>query len=553
MAGKRTTRRIDRRVWLALLILVGAVVWSKDLGVGGLGWSDAPLHAMDGVLIHDLIKDMPDQPLSQWVMHYYGKFPCLGLIVYYPPFFAVIEAAMFLIFGISAAVARLTVVFFALGALVAIYWAARQLLDRDAAIFAAAVWASMPSTVLWSRQVMLEIPTVAMIALCCGLYLKFRSTKHVGWLWACGAAFVLAALTKQTAIFIAPVIVIDMLITVGWKKSVKGGNLIIGAVAGGIVLGYLLFAARYARLSSVLVWDESWFDLLGIRNWTYYPAALPKILGWPGLAFAVIALALVIVGSKTKHIRLPIVWAGIFYLFASIIAYKEPRYFYFITPVAAVVIAAGFSLAVKGTHLKRSCHALLCLLICWQFLAGWHAKCDRPADYRAAADLVHAGNPTGETELVLVDAVRDGQFVFDLRQAQGHDGKCYVLRGSKVLYSRAARVRWYYSEYVKTHADVLKLIDTYGIRYIIVESGPPDVDDWQAYFPPPSTLLRQVLSDAKRFEKIAGYPISNDHVSPWKNVRLEVYRNHRPTRRKTDHLTIPVPAAGKTLQIPLAN
>jgi len=538
-------------LWLAIVILAGVIVWTRHITVGGFGWSDAPLHAMDGVIIHDLIRDFPDQPLQSWAIHYYAKLPCLGLVVYYPPLFAVVEAGMFLVFGISAAVARMTVVVFGLVGLFAMYWIARQILDRHAAVFTAALWASLPATVLWSRQVMLEVPAMALVMVCCGLYLKFRSTRRAGWLWAAAAALVLAVLTKQTAVFIAAVILVDMLITLGWKKSVNGQNLIIAAVTAGIILGYLLFASRYGKLSHQLVSGERWTHLLTVRNWTYYPAALPELLGWPALAFAGIGLLITAAVRTIRQIRLPIIWAAVFYVFAGVIAYKEPRYLYFITPPAAICIAAGLSAAVKPAAMKRSCHALLAVLICWQFLDAWRADPRRPADYQPAAQWIADAEPADHVKLVQVDAVRDGQYIFDLRRAQGRDGKCYVLRGSKLLYSRAARIRWGYTEYVKTPADVLALIDTYGLRYIIVESNPPNVPDWQAYFPPPSVLLRQVLRDGSRFKQIATYPIAGQANPIWKDVTLQIYENRRPASRKTNHVTIPVPAMEKILKIPL--
>lgn len=549
MSKKRSQRAIDSRYWLIPLTLAAVVIWGPQITQGGFGWSDAPLHVMDGVFLRDmLVHWRGGESLHDWACQYYARYPTLGLIVYYPPFFAVVEAIMFLIFGISAVVARATVILFALVALFACYWVARQLLDQDSAIFAAAIWAALPSTVLWSRQVMLEAPTVAMILLSCGLYLKFRANRqNVRWLAAAAALWVLAVLTKQWAVFIAPVFVIDLIRTVGWRKTITFPNALTAAVAGGIVFGYLLFSASYAHLSRLLLrGPENWAHLLALESWTFYLKALPDVFGWPVLVFAVAGLLLLAASGKAQTAGILTLWAIGFYLFASVIWYKEPRYAYLVAPVAAILAAGGFRFAVKTTKLKRACTWLLIILICWQFLDAWRRYPGRWPDYRPAADLVSAED---SFQLCLVDGVREGQFIFDMRRAQGYDGRCYVLRGSKLLYSRAARKQWWFHEHVKSKAEVRQLIDDYGIRYIVVESGPPQTPDWQNYFHRPSRWLRQVLQDNTQFELLAQYTISDDPI--WNNVHLNVYRNRLATHPKYRQLTIPVPAMGRNVTITL--
>jgi len=544
MGRRSPSKRIDSRYWLVPILLAGVVVWSKQITIGGTSWSDAPLHVMDGVFLRDLLVHWRGGSLQVWAVQYYAKFPCLGLVVYYPPFFAIVEAVMFLIFGVSVIIARTTVILFAVLGLVCCYWVARQLLDRDAAVFATAIWASLPSTVLWARQVMLEVPTTAMILLCCGLYLKFRSKRRQVWRWCTAAALVLAVLTEQWAVFIAAVIAVDFAFTVGWKRAFNHKNVLVAAIAGGVISGYFLFAWQYANLSRTLVSGDRWAHLLSPGNWSFYISSLPEVLGWPALAFAVIGLLLLAAAGKGKQMRLAGLWVIIFYVFASVPWYKEPRYFYLITPAAAILAAGGLRIAVKGTKLTRPCEFLLLILICWQYLNSWQADPGRLADYRAAAYMVASEE---DLQSVLVDAVRDGQFVFDLRRVQGYAGRSYALRGSELLYWRAAPRRRPYEEYVRSETDVLNLIDKYAIRYVVVESAPPHVPDWEDYFPRPSALLREVLTDERHFEKLASFETSTDPV--WWDVRLEVYRNLRAGVRKQNRLRIPIPAMGKELEI----
>ena len=101
----RPSRRTHVLAWIGLSLLTLMIV-GRDIDKGGLSWSDAPLHVMDGVFIHDLVAVSPETPLREWAEQYYLRHPCLGLIVYYPPLFAVIEAGVFGVAGISVLTAR---------------------------------------------------------------------------------------------------------------------------------------------------------------------------------------------------------------------------------------------------------------------------------------------------------------------------------------------------------------------------------------------------------------------------------------------------------------
>jgi len=199
--------------------------------------------------------------------------------------------------------------------------------------------------------------------------------------------------------------------------------------------------------------------------------------------------------------------------------------------------------------MRRAGQTLLVILICWQMADSYRENPHRVTSFATAAELVARAEPIDATKLVLVDANRDGDFVFALRRAQGPDGNVYVLRGSKVLYSRASRARWGYQAHVEKRADILSLIDTYGIRYIVVESGPPNTPDWQDYFPAPSIWLREVLADSDRFERISSEPITDEAKSPWTNVTIDVYRYRHAKRRTSSTLRIPVPAMGTEFEL----
>src|SRR5204862_273098 len=115
--------------------------------------------------------------------------------------------------------------------------------------------------------------------------------------------------------------------------------------------------------------------------------------------------------------------------------------------------------------------ALLVALVCTQAaLDRWKSTGRLPDFAPAVAQL--AGLP--DADLVLVDAVRDGQFVFDVYQNPQARSRIIPLRASKLLFARAARTQYGYQQFVETPDDILAVLHKYGIRYVVIESRLPE-------------------------------------------------------------------------------
>ncbi len=519
------------------MVAAGVVVWSRQILVGGFSWSDAPVHAVDGVFALDLVREISFGHLGQWVQNYYVRYPCLGIVVFYPPFFAGVEAVFFALLGVSVFAARVSVIFFGAAGVLAMYWVARQLFDHTGGILAAGLWATLPATVLWSRQVMLEVPMTSMILICCGCYLQYRSSKKIGWLVLTAVSFVLAFLTRQWVIFFGAVLLIDFIRTMGFKKTFSSKHALAIGVSLLVIGAYTVFSAKYSKF---LIQDETgWRPLFSFRHWWFYLGALPEVLSWSMLGFAAVGFLIAASTHQVKKLQIPVLWIIVFYFFATVVAYKEVRYFYPITPSGVLLAVGGLYYGLEKTQLKFPGRVILTLVLVFQFFNGWLQNPDRLSDNNSAAGLILS---RADSDLVLVNTTRDGQFIFDMRRLQGPQGRVYTLRGCKVLYSRDR-------EYVRTEKDILALIQNYGIGYIVAESGPPAIPDWESYFPRPAQLLRSLLRDTRTFEKLASNPIGDNPV--WKNVRLEVYHYKGKIVRSRSTLTIPVPSMGRDIEVTL--
>ena len=122
MAGKEFTKRKNHGVKAFSLIqlypflvltVASALLFFTSPYDGNFWWSDAPRHAMDGAFYLDAFKALPLTDPVQYAYNYYIQYPALT-ILFYPPLFAVAEAFIFSLFGVSHTAAQFTVILFLL-------------------------------------------------------------------------------------------------------------------------------------------------------------------------------------------------------------------------------------------------------------------------------------------------------------------------------------------------------------------------------------------------------------------------------------------------------
>ena len=560
--------RIIDIVAVLILTLMVLALGCKDIGTGGFGWSDAPLHAMDGVLLHDLARaDDRGDDLKAWAARYYARYPCLGLVVYYPPLFAVVEAAAFTVFGISEAVARGTVVAMAVVAVLGLYWVGVQASGRPAACLAAGLLATAPFGVTWLRVVMLEWPGLAMAILAAGCYQAWYHRPCWRWAVLGGLAATAAILTKQTTLFLLALFMVHLVgvsvvaaVRQDWPPGASYRRhesdvtmaLTVGTAIAIILvlLGlYDLVSSRYADFSRFLVSGRPpWVHLRWAETYTQYLHWFDDIFGWPFLIVWVVGLIVIVVQWEWRASRFPLFWLILVWLQQTLVAWKEPRYLFFALPAAALLAGKGWALWPRWRRFPLG-FIPVAGLIGYQFVAGMIAPTHRLPDYTAAVQLLA---DRGDAGVVLMDGVREGQFIFDVRTNPQTAGRIVTLRGSKMLYSRAARGRWRHTTHRGQPQEIIDLLDHFGVKYVIVESQLPAVShegraDWDE---PASRVLRQVLADTRRFTPIGRWPLKCDEAI-WDDVELCVYEYLNPKPRTAKTVSIPVPSIKEDVVVEL--
>lgn len=560
-------RVIDITAMLVLTFMVISL-GCKQICVGGFSWSDAPIHAMDGVLVHDVVTEWPGvDGLEEWTQHFYARYPCLGLIVYYPPIHAAIQGVAYVAFGIGEGVARGTVVALAVVAVLAFYWLAVLLFDRPSACLAAGLLATAPFGVVWLRQTMLEWPALALVILSAACYQSWYHRPCWRWAVLGGIATTAAVLTKQTAVFLLPLFLTHLVsvavvaaIRQDWPPGPKHRRhegdfrmVMTVAVTAMIVLVslgvYDRLTARYADFSRFLVTGRPpWIHLRSLETYTQYVRWFDEIFGVPFMLVWMIGLIVIIARWRWRGCRFTLAWLVLVWLQQTLVAWKEPRYLFFALPAAALLAGRGWTLLPRWRKFPLGFIPVGCL-ICYQFAGGMLTSPQRLPDYSRAVRLLAE---RGDADVVLMDGVRDGQFVFDVRTNADTAGRIITLRGSKVLYSRAARGRWRHTTHRGYPEEIVKLLDHYGIRYVVVESQLPAIpeearDDWDE---PASRVLRKLLADTSRFERIGRFPLKCDNPI-WDDVELCVYHYRDAPQRSGKSVTIPIPALEKDVVVDL--
>ena len=538
----RAERRVSRLALLGLVVLT-VILIGRGISAGGFRFSDASRHAMDGVFIHDFVADMPESLLHpmDYTMGYYAQYPSLGIVLYYPPLFAMVEAVFYALFGISPFTARLTVLVFAVIGVVTMYKLLREITSTAAATLCTAMFVCLPSVVFWSRQVMLEMPTTAMIlaaAYYCHRYVEHGHRRSALWT---GLLVVAAVMTKQTAAFLVPAFGLYLLVRRRWGYFKHWQLWAALAIIAAVLVPYFIISFHYAKYLTTHVGGGS---ASVIRTKALYVLeGWAQLLSLPGL-IALTSSALVCVVWELFRPRARATWllASLFILFFVQSVYVRAggeRYPILIMPV--LVSFGGLLLWRIGLLRYKVVTAAVGagVLVVGAIAYAQHIPFRRGhAD--AARQLVarSRGAP-----FVLFEGDWDGDTIFFVRQ-NDPDRRLYVLRGSKMLYSYASFRNIGYRDLITSKEGLRELFQDFGIAVVAVEERMMVDTD-------PGRLLRETLkSDEDKFTQVAACPVFAPRTR-MDRTSILVYAIKDSGKPRAESLQIPLVGLRRMLTVPL--
>lgn len=521
--------------WIALGILAivaFGLYWTAPRA-GDWWWSDAPRHALNGVFIGDLLAAFPIHNPVQWASEYYVLYPALT-ILFYPPLFYIMSAPFFMLFGVSESVAMIPVALCYLALIFGTYQLSKRWFVSPLALGCGLLISVMPVITLWGRQVMLEIPTFAFLIWSIIFFYRYVDS-HIRRNLYIGAFLLLCALyTKQTVVWIIPVIAILLLSYEGrpllrarhvWATALL---FLIGLVPL-IAMTVLLGQTNIQSVSGIADSEVSRYSLAG---WLWYAKQIPAQVTWLVWVCAV--------GGAVAHIypqyRLPWrdvlflgLWFVVGYVAYSLVDLKEQRLDLFL--VLPIVILAshfvgrveiGHPLLVQGLALGLLFYAILATEV--PYVRG----------YREAADMVARLAPANSS--VLISAKRDGSFVFNMRAANRPD--LFTLRADKLLLRLAVRRELGVEERDYSEDEIRNMLGRYGVRYVVAQT-----DFWTDLTP--MARLQNMLRTPQYFERVASIPIvSNPTVE---DRELVIYKNLGEVR-EGGQIQLDLPIIGRSVQ-----
>jgi hypothetical protein len=532
--------RLAATITAVLLIAAVLLTFATAPKSEDFWWSDAATFALNGELIHDYIaRGLGQSPMtfaSNWFLHY----PALTISLY-PPILPVTEALAFTVFGFSHVVAQAVISLFALICAFGCWAMVRTATSRSVAVAAALLLFATPGVLLWSRQVMMEVPTMAFLVLAAAMLLRYQSLGGQSRLYAAVVLLIAAVYTKQTAIFAAPAFALALMWEdgVGVLRAKSTWISIVGGIFGLVPL--VLFTIKFAAQNidsaigqgtasssgDVEASHVSWHSL------TVYGLALPEIAGWLALAGAVGYIGLIVIRgweapSERRLFRLMCVWFATDYLMISVIGHFEARYGIFLAVPIVVMCILFVSRIVPERWRSALPVGLAGAIFCF-------AVYDNPEPRMTGYDKVaeYIADHAGKNDVILLHCYESKNFVFSMRVREP-EPKVFIVRTEKLLVDYNILRQWGIADRNVSREGIESLIDKLGVSFVVMQP-----DFWADQ---PSMARFQEVVRSDRFTEVATFPIESDEAS--QRTVIGIYKNNYPTNPADRSIDLDMRALG---------
>jgi 4-amino-4-deoxy-L-arabinose transferase-like glycosyltransferase len=538
---------VDRLLMTAVLAMVTIFLIHGWYQIGELGFDeDESRNAVTGLYFADFLTDLPISHPVEYTYRYYAQYPALG-IMHWPPFFHFTEGLMFLSVGRSIWTARLTMLLFVLLGLFFWFKLVQELSDSKVATFATSALFLVPQVFLYSRAVMLEVPSLALCLVASYLWVRLLRTGRRRLLYWFAVAASLALLTKEHSIYLAAFCALTVLAERKWSLVLNWTGARAFFISAALVIPYYMVSFKVHGTSIkqhiVQARPYNWGDL------AFYWAALPRGLGWPVVVLSAMGVVTLFAWRRGRRPHLMLLWAAAFYLTFTFLRAREDRYsFYWLPPF---VLLASWPLMVPWrSRWARVLAIVICALVFGDY--GWRAWNARSYPYFSGYSTATKwlATATQGPQVLLFDGENNGDFIFLMRV---HDPNRRFIILRKGLYVTRLVPFFGSRQLVQTPEQLRQLLAEYGIRYIVVSDNP------QAILFPSQTLLRRFLQDPQ-FKLVQKFPVefhgwydeqSNRLVVPGQQSHLLVYENQQATPPTSRYLRIPMMTLNRDIVVPL--
>jgi 4-amino-4-deoxy-L-arabinose transferase-like glycosyltransferase len=495
---------LDDRTYFLILLAIALGMYFGLPRRGDIDWPDASRHALNGAFVLDFIQQLPWRHPIEFAYDYYRQWPALT-ILFYPPFFYGILAAVYAVFGVSEASALLTELAF----LFLLAWGAfrlsRHWLDPPPALAVALLLIGAPELAFWGRQIMLDVPAYAFLVWAAVFLVRHLKSGEKWSLYAAAVCTVAAAYTKYNAIFFVVPIAISLVYAYGWRVFRRGAVLQAAALGGVLLLPLIgiFFAVSSYNLGQAAAVPGAEASRWSIAGLTYYARIMQSVISWPTLALACLYVMALPFTPALRLARADAVflasWLLVGYAFYSMIAVKEPRHILFITYPLALAAVLGIDRTLARFSLRYGVSLVLAGTVLAMTLTT--STVPTVAGMREAAETLAPLAPPATN--VAFWGSRDGTFVYAMRAYSGRRD-LGVVRLDKILLSDVTvYLEHGFKENVISPDELTNTLRNLHVQYVVFQTRYHD--DLASVKALEETLGSDKFSEVERIPMSANY------------------------------------------------
>ncbi len=485
-------------------------------------WADGASFALNGEMLRDYLASGFAQTPMAFALEWFHRYPALTISLY-PPIFPLAEAGVFAVFGFSHAAAIGTVTGFTALAALGMFWMMRTTVGLMAAAGAGVMLLGTPGVLLWSREIVLDVPAMAFLLLAAAALLRYQAIEETGRgrgsLLPAVLLTLAAAYTKQTALFVAPAFVVALLADQGRDLLRRKSTWIaLGVGIGGLVplaVFTVLFGNENFHIAFGSGTGQKGYGRLSWQALCAYGRVMPDIIvGIVPLLGALSYLVLVLVrgfraNTERRLTVLMFAWLIVDYLCVSVTADFEPRYAIPLTvpPVVLSVLLLTRLLAplvASGVAVTAGV-----ALLVWQISIQPVTRVEGYGDV-AQYILDH----TTQDDAVLFHGMASKNFTFSIR-TRSPTPKIYIVRAEKFLVDYNITRDWGITDHNLTSAEIETIVNRNNFAFIVFQPN--------FWTDQPSIATLQRLIDSDRFRLVAQFGITSEDRS--RQTPIRVYRD----------------------------
>jgi hypothetical protein len=494
---------------------------------------DMPKYLMNGVYFYDLIGDLPITDPFEHASRYFARYPALSL-GHHPLLLGVAEAPFYAIFGVSVFSAKVTIVFFMLLAAIAWFLLVRSIYDETVAFLSSLLFITTPFIISYSRQVMSEIPTVALIIVATYFFYQYCESEKKKYAFATAIALSLSVYAKHVAVFMFPVFLCYLVINKGVRRLIQKELIISYLIIIVLILPLVFITLKFSQHNVSAVTSPISSKLMLSNILFHIKAISANQLTLPVVILSLLSIC-VSVFKRDKRALLFLLWILSCYLLITYLGITRLRDTIYWIPVFSLFAATTIKF-FQYRSWKVLVSSMLFVIIGYQFVSAFQKKPEYAIGYEQAAKYV-VENRKGES--VLYSGVNDtGYFIFFIRK---HDSSrdLIVLRANKILAtSKMSRI---IEERINKREGIYEVLNNFGVGYIVIEDKETGSRalDW---------LRKEVKSEKFILRKKIILKSKRSYAN---NVPLSIYEYKEYTPPKEGmilHMNIPL--MGDSIEIP---